>query len=83
MDKEDWSKTKNQSPRLLTWVQSTSAAVTFYVIYQSPTRWASSPQSDGDHNNNLGTNAFQPSYSSKDVFPTQKPKTHLSAVRQN
>ena len=58
MDKEHWSKTKNQSPRLLTRVQSTSAAVTFYVIYQSPTRCTSNPQSDGDHNNNLGTDAF-------------------------
>ena len=58
MDKEDRSKTKNQSPRLLTRVRSTLASVTFYVIYQSPTRWASNPQSDGDHNNNLGTDAF-------------------------
>ena len=58
MDKEDRSKTKNQSPRLLTRVQSTLASVTFYIIYQSPTRWASNPQSDGDHNNNLGTDAF-------------------------
>ena len=54
MDKEHRRKTKNQSPWLLTRVQSTSAAVTFYVNYQSP----SNPQSDGDHNNNLGTDAF-------------------------